>query len=152
MYHLYVKILRAINKEKWLWGFKPSLSMFVTCWIFLTSSIILWISKVVISADFYSLARSHQNDFPSWKQLGMSFAENLNCLLISHVGIYLKFSFWILNFFKIRYWCYFRNKTKGGNLPSVTLNFLCNVLPSTASDQVSCGIPEEHQLHCVAKS
>lgn len=88
--------------------------MSVTCWILLTSSVILWISKVVISADFYSLARSHQNDSPSWEQLGTSFVENLNWLLISHVGINLKFLLWILNFLKIRYWCSFRNKTKGG--------------------------------------
>lgn len=145
------RLLRVYKEEKWLWGFKPKLSMFVTCWILLTSSVILQTSKVFISADFYSLARSHQNDFPSWEQLGTSFVEILNWLL-SLMLIIFKIVFF-------ESWISSRSgtdvtsgiKQKGENLQSITLSFLCNVLPSTVSDHVSRGIPEEHQLYCVSK-
>lgn len=73
-----------------MWGFNPSLSMFVNL---LNSSNHLnytmnFLPKWLLYLLIATLARSHQNDFPSWEQLGVSFVKNLNSLLISHVGIF----------------------------------------------------------------
>lgn len=81
-----------------------------------------------------TFARSHQNDSPKFRRTWNKLSRKPRLMLISCVGLFIKFSFWILNFFSIGYWCSFGKKIKRGNLQSLFLAFLYHVLLNTVSD------------------
>lgn len=114
--------LRAIRRNDW--GFNPSLHV---CNLQSSpKSQLHYQSPKQVYLPISSFTRSHQGH----KEPGTSFLENLHWWLIFHVDVFIKFSFWILNFFTIRYWCPFGHKIKRGNLQSISLAFLCRVPPS----------------------
>lgn len=108
---------------------------------------------LVSICGFYSLARSHQT-VPKPRTTWNELCQKSKLLTDLPCRLHLK-SFLNLEFLQGQVRYSLRNKKQkggGGHLPIITLRFLCNVLPSTASDQVSGGIPGEHQLYCASKS